>query len=647
MRMDGSTAPAFDRLMISPQFIEDLRDIERDDPDGARKVARTVCHLMVDMTSVDRRRVKNARFKLFRTRPPGQYRSVDWPQGRGATALLRVSHRKDIYRWVERYAGEAQEDFLPVQASRMLRRQMRKAAPGNGRDRPQAVSDPVPRGRRDDPVGLSGPDDMLTIARRGMEEYLTILSDEQRDLIERLKRGPAVIRGPAGSGKTVMALHLARHLHQQMQQNLLQRDERILLLDFGRTLRENLRSMLAYLCGGEPPDEIEVINIHRWCEAYVTGRTDRWRTGIPGPERTASYIGSIRNAMHAADRRGQLGELHPQQVLDEISSFIIPRRIQSRAQYLEADRRGRGFALREEAREKIWKIYRQRQQRQEVMRAWGYDDLINLTLEELEQDPGFQPYRYVIVDEAQDFSVGMLRLARMLAGDDESRLFLFGDVAQSLYDPGFRWKDAELAISGGRVRTLKNSHRCGRRIFQAAGVLINPLASDEPDDYDDPELFAHTGQKARVIFVPDEESEILFITEEIQSLLQNSDVPPQAVAVLAPSHSDLRRLRERLQGMGIECEYFRSNADSRVRFEVPAVKLITMHSAKGLGFPYVFIRAPAPEQEKWDEVRERKTLFTAMTRAGVFLALVTRETNPHPLVEELVSAGQVDAEHPG
>ncbi len=645
--MAGS-APAFDRLMVSPRFVEDLEDIARDDPDGASKISRTVCRLLVDMSAVDRQRIRDSRVKLFRTRPPGDYRSVDWPQGRGVTALLRVQHRREIYRWVERYGGESAGDFLPVQASPTLRRRLREDTPPADTKEQGAVSDPVPRRTREDPIGLSDPDDLLTIARRGMEEYLTTLSDEQRELIDRLDRGPAVIRGPAGSGKTVMALHLSRHLHELMQQRDLLRDEgRLLLLGFGRTLRENLRSMLAYLYGGVLPEDIEVINIHRWCEEYVTGRTDLWRPGIPARDRNASLRGSINNAIRRAQRDGLLRDLDPGQVHDEIAFFILRRRFKSREEYLQADRTGRGYPLRTEARETIWEIYRRRQKKQKHMRAWGYDDLINIALDELENDDDFAPYRYVIVDEAQDFSVAMLRLARRLAGDDESRLFLFGDVAQSLYDPGFRWKDAELAIRGGRVRTLRSSHRCARRVFQAAGVLIRPLASEQPGDYDDPAQFTHAGEKPRIVFVSDEESEILFITEEIQELLQNGEVPPQAVSVLAYSHDHLNMLHTRLARMDIACEYFRTNADSRIRFEVPAVKLVTVHSAKGLGFPHVFISAPEPREDIWDDERERKTLFTAMTRAGHRLVLVAQEDNPHPLIRELVNSGQVTPEYPG
>ncbi len=645
--MDAGAAMAFEKLLVSPRFLEDLCDITKNDPEGATRVAKTVCGLLVDMGNIDRRRIRGTNLKLYRSKPPGAYRSVDRPLGQGVTALLRAIHRKDVYDWVSRYEGEPTDSFLPVRASPLLRQQVDAALNGDEDAEVQpTVSDPVPRKEPDDPVRLSGGDDLLTIARRGMEEYLTTLSEEQRTMVGRLSRGPAVIRGPAGSGKTIMALHLVRQMHEELQRNLLTKDERILLLDFGRTLRENLRSMLSYLCG-EIPGCVQIINIHRWCENYLVPRSNQWRTGIPARDRSVSAAGSIRHAIRLCRQEGLLGDIDDELVFDEITSFMIRRGFRSLDEYLEADRTGRGYPLRSEAREQIWGVYERREEIQRHgFRAWGYDDLINLTLEQLAEDEEFRPYRYVVVDEVQDFSVAMLRLARRLAGDDESRLFMFGDAAQSLYDPSFRWKDAELAVRGGRVRTLSSSHRCAKRIYQAARIVIHPLAADRPEDYDEPDQYTHVGTKPRVVFVPDEESQVLLVTEEIQGLLE-SEALPQTIAVLSAKNQDLIAFSRRLAEMDVVSEYFRDNEDSRIKFEEPAVKLVTIHSAKGLGFPHVFLMVPPPVPERWDEERERKTLFTAMTRAGVSLVLLTPEHDPHPLMQELVSSGYAVPEYPG
>ncbi|MFO8059882.1 MAG: AAA family ATPase [Bacillota bacterium] len=644
--MSATSAICFDRLILSPQFVDDLSRIEQDDPDGAAKIARSVCDLLRDMGSVDRRKIRSTQVKLFRTRPPGEYRCVDWPQGDGATALIRVLHRREVYRWASGYEGEPADRFLPVVASPPLAERITDAETSPEK-KPTAVI-PIPRHRWDDPVTVRGPDEIMAIVRKGMPEYLTVLSREQRELLNRLRRGPAVIRGPAGSGKTILALHLVRQLQREMRQgNLLRRDGRILLLNYGRTLRENLKSMLMYLYGTEIPRAIEVTNIHRWCETYLANRDSPWIAGMRSWDRTAASVGSIRNAIARAADSGALGNLDPDIVLEEIVDFIIPMHIRSLSEYLDADRTGRRFPLRPEARERIWEVYRYRQEQVKTFRgALGYDDLINLTVEEIERDRGFVPYRAVVIDEVQDFSVSMLHLAKKLCGDDESRLFLFGDAAQSVFAPSFHWKDSALTIRGGQVRSLSSSHRCTRRIFQAAQTLLHPLQRERPEDYDEPDQYSFDGDKPRVVFASDEESELLIVTDEIQSLLQEG-ISPQAIAVLAATNRELTQFQAKLADLDVPAEYFKDNVDSRIDFGIPAVKLVTIHSAKGFGFPHVFLLLKDPPDREWDDAAQRKLLFTAMTRAGISLTVLTPEEAPHPLMEEMVSSGHAIPEYPG
>ena len=46
--MSGHAALAFDQLLVSRQFVDDLDDIARNDPGVASKVARTICNAGCD-----------------------------------------------------------------------------------------------------------------------------------------------------------------------------------------------------------------------------------------------------------------------------------------------------------------------------------------------------------------------------------------------------------------------------------------------------------------------------------------------------------------------------------------------------------------------------------------------------------------------
>jgi len=77
------------------------------------------------------------------------------------------------------------------------------------------------------------------------------------------------------------------------------------------------------------------------------------------------------------------------------------------------------------------------------------------------------------------------------------------------------------------------------------------------------------------------------------------------------------------------------------------IKILTIHSAKGLEFPVVFILGlhagilPHPQQAIDDEEadlameRDRTLLYVGMTRAAEALYMVTSSENPSPFIAEV------------
>ena len=84
-----------------------------------------------------------------------------------------------------------------------------------------------------------------------------------------------------------------------------------------------------------------------------------------------------------------------------------------------------------------------------------------------------------------------------------------------------------------------------------------------------------------------------------------------------------RSLSRALKDVGIPVEWLNEDSNSkRYHPEAQSVKLLTMHSSKGLEFPVVFIAGvgfmPMQSQANADEVR---LLYVAITRATDYLEL--------------------------
>jgi len=99
-------------------------------------------------------------------------------------------------------------------------------------------------------------------------EILRVMDREQERLGRRLGDGHRLLRGVAGSGKTVTLICRARYLR------AIRPDWRVLVLCFNRVLAESLRDAL-----GDDPG-IEVATFHAWCHA----RLQEARLPPPRPE---------------------------------------------------------------------------------------------------------------------------------------------------------------------------------------------------------------------------------------------------------------------------------------------------------------------------------------------------------------------------
>ena len=114
-------------------------------------------------------------------------------------------------------------------------------------------------------------------------DVIRVMDREQERVAEHLGAGYRVLRGVAGSGKTLVLAHRARHLHKHWP-NL-----RILVLCFNRVLANALKTMVM------PDKRLEVTNIDRLAYHLAERKGGRAEPGLPaasGAGRTRRVDGS-------------------------------------------------------------------------------------------------------------------------------------------------------------------------------------------------------------------------------------------------------------------------------------------------------------------------------------------------------------------
>jgi Nuclease-related domain/UvrD-like helicase C-terminal domain/AAA domain len=258
--------------------------------------------------------------------------------------------------------------------------------------------------------------------------------------------------------------------------------------------------------------------------------------------------------------------------------------------------------------------------------------------------PGGQ-YTALLVDEAHDFEDAWLRMAARMVSPATNSLLVLYDDAQSIYQGRRRkFNFASVGIEArGRTSVLRLNYRNTAEVLALAMQCAQSLLQGDGTVRGDDELQlvqpASAGRRGALPVLVEarhalEEAELL--AERVQAALAQG-VPPQDIALLCRTKALMRPLEQALQRRGLAVQAMNASAFRRFDWAAPSIKLVTMHSAKGLEFPLVFVaglQALPWRDEPLDEAV--RLLYVAMTRATRELVLSTH--GPSAVVQRVKAA---------
>ena len=474
-----------------------------------------------------------------------------------------------------------------------------------------------------------------------LAEWMLFLHPSQRQIVETNFNGPARIKGGAGTGKTVVALHRTRYLAKTLTTSPA---EKILVLSFTRGLAAVVRELLQRLCNDEEYRRIEVKTLHQWCAWYLHHRC------YDSPDKAEDN--QISNILDTAIQHTRLEfpeskvfTLSRDFIEDEIRYVIKGRAVISLDEYLQLKRTGRGTPLGAEERQVIFRIYSRYQQGLGTRCDW--DDFILKSLRHIEKGAHPGSYVAVIVDEVQDFTEAGMRLIGHIAGDGPNKLLLIGDGQQKIYKGGFALKNVGISIVG-RSRILRYNYRNTKEILQAAYSMVRNVGFDDLEDEEDitpasPEFPQRSGPKPVLKHdFATKADELRWVASQIKDRVR----VPGDIGILYMSSKQYGNMVDSVltaQGFQVT-ELRRDNANGL--FEENTIKRCTFHSAKGMEFKVVFLvgvtdgtiptNPELPNEALEDAARrERRLLFVAMTRARDRLYISSSEGQPSRFLSDI------------
>lgn len=255
-----------------------------------------------------------------------------------------------------------------------------------------------------------------------------------------------------------------------------------------------------------------------------------------------------------------------------------------------------------------------------------FDRLVETVIDAAEQGriPRAQ-YGAVMIDEGHDFEPDWLKLVVSMVDPDTNSLLLLYDDAQSIYAKKSPL-DFSLSSVGiqarGRTTVLKLNYRNTDEILSFAYRFVGRyLASGDMDDDQvplvEPQAAGRHGPVPVVRLLASYDEEARYIAHVFGLLHHDQAVAWSDMCVTYRATWMGARLEAAFSSASIPCQLLNSaQAKKQLRLGHDSVKLMTMHSSKGLEFPTVAVSGVGyMPLESAEPTAEAKLLYVAMTRS--------------------------------
>ena len=369
-----------------------------------------------------------------------------------------------------------------------------------------------------------------------MSEILDGLNDKQYEAVVNTE-GPCLVIAGAGSGKTKVLTHKIAYLIKE--KNV--KPWNILAITFTNKAANEMKERIVNLVGDVAGD-IWMGTFHSICVRILRRFIDRIGFGTSfiifdtTDQRTL-----VKNCLRDLNIDDKL--FNERAVIAEISNakneMLTPEMYRARTNG-------------EFRKEKIADIYDLYQKRLKENNAIDFDDIINYTIEILQDNEDIREYycdkfKYVLVDEYQDTNKSQFTLVTILASKYKN-ITVVGDNDQGIYS--FRGADIsnilnfEKDFPGTKIIKLEQNYRCTGNILKAANSVI----SNNEVKYKK-ELWTQNeeGNLPKVYQAEDEYDEARYIVEQIEHLKREEYYKYNDFAVLYRMNTQSRAIEDILR----------------------------------------------------------------------------------------------------
>ena len=447
-----------------------------------------------------------------------------------------------------------------------------------------------------------------------------ILTKEQKGCVD-FGAGNLLIKGVPGSGKSLVLMKRALKLYKEDE------SESIYIFTYANSLVKYTKDLFDEKLG---EGAIPVNTVDGYCvriyselskKSFYAAKDYQYREIVDKSIQEHRNNHKVKTELYKKDRS----------FFEDEFKWITEKCIRSIDEYISSGRKGRGSQVRlgDSDKKIVWEMYEIYRNLAVKKGLMTWPDLYIYLIDNLHRIPESFRIDHVLLDEAQDLTIGKLIVIKHLS---RKSLTIAADVAQKIYKTSFTWKEAGIDITGRSSKQLTKSFRSTKQIVTLAEDLMKVKRAKESDDLTPMTIPDIDGDIPRLIRFSSMMREENFLIEFVRNLCDSDEV----IGVICRTDREITRVKDLLNINKIPYEHIYKPPREEPKWNLlrPGVKIVTAHSSKGLEFDRVIIpymddtvypnkgyRYDKDQLEEYLDM-ERSLLYVAMTRARESLTMM-------------------------
>ena len=498
--------------------------------------------------------------------------------------------------------------------------------------------------------------------------WMKIELTKEQDLIARSGERTLIVKGTAGSGKTLVGLARAEKILEDQERSLFNEDKRVLFLSYNNSVINEIRDKNREYCKDRFFNKIIFETYDRFFYDLICDIFQGYHPGFTISTFNKEYFAPDGEYAGYLEKSAKELGVEDRFLLDELryimyNGFTLD-------EYIEVVRKNREKAPTKEIRKKIYSVlekYREtlrKNKKIDIYDAyiWFLDvylmeykekryeiDIENAHLKKegekaIDEIPNiyeiFSDIKAIIVDESQDLCRIKIKtlLKIMEIFEDINFITFLYDISQSIYESSYFSSITSFKSIGlnarKSVKTLSYSYRSTRQIHQCAySLLSNYSEEDDANELVVNPIFGQSDEGVKPVLVecPSVKNEGRLLARMINTLMEKYRYTPDDIIIICQNAEEEERYEKIMQGSGLEPVYISSsisreyneNRKSAREENKGKIRIYNPYNVKGLESKVIFIVGNNEYTHRRTEEENAKFYYVQMTRAMELLFILS------------------------